>query len=407
VCTWCASVQAESAQAQSGQTGAQNERLQGLSEDDLARIAPELARGPVALVEFSDTEHDKLPAINVAVPVHASAQTVLRVLTEPLNYPRFMPVLDKVEIVAKHDNATVYDWAWNLALLHMRGRNVMTVYPAPENKPTAAARITVDSQEGDLGRGRYLYRIHPRGADCLLVLSLRLDLREANFVARQVAKAARSVNRSGNLALGVSMALHSRTEAERRENHAQKPSAGKAPELHRPELDIPRMAPLLNRGDLLLFETSAQELQQIGVIGAIAKDEAKVQSVMHDAKSFGSSLIPGSHATVISQHDATTTFDWGIDVPLIGVSGQMQLLDQGKKLRVDATQGALKGGRWWFETTHVNPETTVVTGWARFDLKNSTWLMEQLVSKDAFLGHGMVGAAELMLMRAIRSHAYK
>jgi hypothetical protein len=300
----------------------------------------------------------------------------------------------------------VYEWAWNLALLHMRGRNVMTVYPAPANKPDAATRITVDSQEGDLGKGRYLYRVHPRGADCLLVLSLRLDLREANYVARQVAKAARSVNRSANIALGLSMALHTQHEAERRE---KKPATAEVADatLHRPNSDVSRMAPLLNRGDLLFFELAGSKLQQISVIGAVAENQTKVASVMRDAKAFGSSLIPGSHADVVEQHGTATTFDWAIDVPLLGVSGQMRMLDQNPVLRVDAIQGALKGGQWLFELTPVNAETTIVTGWSRFDLENSSWLLEKLVGADPALGHGMVGAAELMVMRAVRARATK
>jgi len=40
--------------------------------------------------------------------------------------------------------------------------------------------------------------------------------RKANYVARQLAKAARSVNRSANLALAVSMAMHLQQQAELR-----------------------------------------------------------------------------------------------------------------------------------------------------------------------------------------------
>ena len=100
-----------------------------------------------------------------------------------------------------------------------------------------------------LGRGRMLFRVHPRGADSLLVLSLRLDLREANFVARQVAKAARSVNRSANIGLAFSMALHTREEAERREhpNNGVASANANAPALHKPPIDLPRLAPLLSR----------------------------------------------------------------------------------------------------------------------------------------------------------------
>jgi hypothetical protein len=76
-------------------------------------------------------------------------------------------------------------------------------------------------------------------------------------------------------------------------------------------------------------------------------------------------------------------------------------------LAIEATSGALTGGRWWFEAMPVTADATLVTGWARFDFQNSVWLLEKLVAADAYLGHGIAGASELMLLRAIRSRSYK
>lgn len=395
----CASAHAETRDAR-------QDRLDGLGKDDLTRLAPELARGPVALIEFADQNVDQLPAVNIAVPIHASAETVTRVLTDPAGFPRFMPTLDRVAIVAKHDTSIVYDWAFDMAVLRLRGRNTMTIYPAPKGKSDAAARVTIDSDEGDLGRGRMLFRVHPRGDDSLLVLSLRLDLREANFVARQVAKAARSVNRSANIGLAFSMALHTREEAERREHPSKTVAANTpAPALHKPPIDLPRLAPLLNRGDILLFENRGPVLDQLAAIGAIGQREAKVQQVMHDAKAFGSSLVPGSKAEVVSHTGDVTTFDWKIDLPLLGVSGQMRMKDQGSLLTIDATDGALRGGRWQFELSPVNADATLVNGWAHFTFDESSWLLEKLTSADPYLAQGMIGASELMLLRAVRTRA--
>lgn len=393
----CAPVEAENRDAR-------QDRLEGLGKDELARIAPELARGPVALVEFADQDKGQLPAINIAVPVRANAELVTRILTDPAGFPKFMPTLDKVSVVAKHDNTIVYDWSFDLALLHMQGRNNMTVYPPLKGKADSATRIAIDSEQGDLGRGRFLFRVHPRGAESLLVVSMRLDLREANYVARQVAKAARSVNRSANIALAFSMALNTRAEAERRTAGLAAPSAT-APNLHEPKADVGRLAPLLNRGDLLLFEGRGGVLDQISVVGAVAHPAAKVRSVMTDAKAFGSALVPGSKAEVVSTADGVTTFDWTIALPLLGVAGQMQMVDQGSEMKIDATQGALKGGRWHFAVTPLTADATLITGWARFDFKNSNWLLEKLTTADPFLGHGIIGASELMLMRAIRARA--
>jgi hypothetical protein len=419
VCAWwlCAGLLAARAHAQTpAQTptkapapvgpihDARTDRLEGLSRDDLSRLDAHLQRGPVALVEFADDDADELPAINIALLVHAPAATVEALVEDPTAYPKFVPTIDSVHVVDKRASTIIYDWAFALAILRMRGRNVMTIYRAPANRPDAGARITIDSQEGDLGQGRMLFRIHPHGPDAsVLVLSMRLDLREANYVARQMAEAARSVNRTANLALAFSMALHFRKQAE----HVQ-PAATTTPAavaLAAPTLDLRALSRMLNRGDLVLLNLTGDRLDQLSVIGLVGEQPEKVHKALRDARAFGSELVPGAAAQVVSEQDGVTTFDWNIDLPLVGVSGRMQMDERNPVVAIDATAGALHGGRWLFDVKPINKHVTLVTAWARFDFSDSTWLLEKLVAADPYLGHGMTAASEVMLVRALRSRA--
>jgi hypothetical protein len=117
--------------------------------------------------------------------------------------------------------------------------------------------------------------------------------------------------------------------------------------------------------------------------------------------------MPGSAAKIVSQKAGVTTFDWNIDVPLVGVSGRMRMNDESPRVAIDAVSGALSGGRWLFELAPVGDKATLVTGWARFDFSNSTWLLEKLLASDPYFGIGMTGASEVMLVRALRSRAAK
>jgi hypothetical protein len=85
----------------------------------------------------------------------------------------------------------------------------------------------------------------------------------------------------------------------------------------------------------------------------------------------------------------------------------MRMQDQPPLLAIDAMGGALKGGRWLFELAPIGPKATLVTGWARFDFSNSTWLLEKILEADPAFGVGMTGASEVMLVRAIRNRATK
>lgn len=398
-----AQVQAEARKAPA--YDARRDRLEGLTKAELAGLGPILDRGPIALVEFADMDADQLPGINVALRVGVSAEQLTSLIADPANYPHFMPIVDSVKVLARAQNAIVYEWAFDLAVLQLRGRSTMTVYRAAPGSD-APSRITIDSDDGDMGRGRFLLRIYPQSPkSSLMLVSMRLDLREANYVARQMARAARSVNRSANLSIAMSMALHLRSEAERRAKvvHPQPVLRG----LDKPAYDLRALAPLLSRGDVLFFDMSGDQLNQVAVVGAIDQTHEKVQATMRDANSFGSALVPGSHAKVVSQSEGTTTFDWNIDLPLVGVSGRMRMQDQAPRLAIDATSGALKGGRWMFEATPLEKKLTLVTGWARFDFSNSTWLLEKILDADTFFGVGMTGASEVMLVRALRSRATK
>lgn len=384
-------------------SGARNERLRGFAPDELARLEPQLERGPVALVEFADSDRDKLPAINLALRVHAPAEALLELVTHPEGYPRFMRTLDSVTLVSRGHDAVVYDWSWQLSLFRLAGRNVMRVYAPPGAVTERGYRITIDNDSGDLGTGRFLLRILPRGPNAsLLLLSTRIDLRDSNYLARKVAQAARSVNRTANVALAFAMGLGFQERAE-------KVAGYRAP----PELPLPQAPllgeraalPLVARGDLVLMDFHGPALRQMWIYGFVPQPEAAVRHAMQDAQGFGSAVIPGSKATVIEQTDDAVVFDWNIDLPLVGLGGRMRMERSDPEILVTATGGALEGGRWRFRSIPLGRGATLVSGWAKFDLYNTNFLLEQIVRSDTHLAQGLTAASEVMLLRALRSRA--
>ncbi|MFI5307657.1 MAG: SRPBCC family protein [Polyangiales bacterium] len=383
---------------------ARTDRLKGLSKADLALLEPQLQVGPVALVEFADDDADELPAINLAAIVHAPAQALMALVERPEGYPSFMHTLDRVEVAQRDGASTTYDWRWNLALLSLQGRNSMTTFPPPPDRADVGYRTVIDSVSGDLGTGRISLRVLPRSAnESLLCISLRLDLRSANYVARQLASAARSVNRSADMALTYAMVLSFREEAERRAgHHAQASAAGG---LQKPQLDLKALWPLLMRGDLVLLDVTGARLNRIAAVGVIHQDAALVHKVLLDTEAFGDSLLPGSEAKVVSRRGAVTIFDWDISLPLIGVSGRMKVSDADPVVSVDAVDGAMHGGRWSFETLPLGKDLTVLSAWASFDLRDTTWFVRGLANADPGLGHGMSAASEILLVRGVRTEA--
>jgi hypothetical protein len=383
---------------------ARTDRLVGFTARDLARIEPFLVAGPVSLIEFADTDADELPGVHIAARVRAPAKQVAALIGKPSDYPRYMRTLDEVSRVERHGSAQAYDWRWGMGPFDLGGRNVMTSLAPPPERAERGYRFVVDSQSGDFGVGRMVLRVLPRGEHAsLLMVSMRLDLRRSNYLARRLSRAARSINRTANMSLAYAMVLSFRSEAERRAGAA--PVAAREAVFAKPAVNPRKLGRLLDRGDLVLMRMAGDTLEQIAVLGMIHRKRSLVRGLMLDANAFGSALVPGGGAKVVTREGARTVFDWSIDLPLVGTSGRMQMLDEDPVLRIEAVDGALEGGRWHFETRPASKRTTFVTGWASFDVADSTWLVRALASADPYLAHGMTAASEVMLVRALRKRA--
>src|SRR5262249_42120623 len=153
--------------------------------------------------------------------------------------------------------------------------------------------------------------------------------------------------------------------------------------------------PLLMRGDLVMLDVSGARLNRIAAVGVIHQPAALVHQVLLDTEAFGDSLLPGSEAKVVSRRGPVTIFDWDIALPLIGVSGRMKVSDANPVVSVDAVDGAMQGGRWSFETQPLGKNLSVLSAWASFDLRDTTWFVRGLANADPGLGHGMSAASEI------------
>ena len=227
--------------------------LATFSPAELRQLAPLLDDGVVSLVEWAyGTE---LPAVVIACRVNAPAAVVAGVIGDPAHYPDFMAALDGVTVRSDEMREGVrslsYAWSWEASVFTLRGENTMEAYAPPAEAPERGYRFVVRSTGGDLGVGRTVWRVVPDGEGSLVMSSSRMDLRDANYIARSLAAASSSVNRSINVALAFSMVTRTRAEAERRHGtgrtHLPTPSGEPA----RPTFDATRIEELLMRGDLL------------------------------------------------------------------------------------------------------------------------------------------------------------
>ena len=385
-----------------GLKSAQEASLSALSKKELALLEPHLSQGPVLLTEFRTRQSD-LPAIIFAAYVDAPAARIADLIAQPKNYPKFMSALDTIKVENRHKNMIAYKWNWQLSLFSMTGRNVMNIHPAP----TTAGRpyrIDVRATEGDLGKGRMVWRIYPRDANrSTVVFSSRIDMRNANYISQQLASGGNSVNRSINIALASVMLLGTKEKAEK-DAGTFKDALGMTA-LRRPTVDFEALRGLLRRGDLVFMKLDGALLQQVAVVGRSGAREDRMRRLMVDPEEFGKSLIHGSRAHVIEKTNSKVRFKWGIPLPLIGVDGIMALTPGPSIIAVDGEAGSLSESQWRFDTYRYRSGEAGVLGWAQFDPADTSKLIKRVIAGNKHFSHGLSVATQLMIMRSLRARA--
>ena len=390
------------ARAQEAPASEADRALATFTPAELALLQPLLETGVVSLVEFAYGE--QIPAAVIACEIEAPADVVAAVIGEPARYPEFMPALDSVDVTTSDGDAQSYDWDWHTSIFTLHGQNTMVRYPPPADHPDRGYRFVVRSEGGDLGTGRTVWRVIPRGGGRSLVMtSSRMDLRDANYIARQLAAASSTMNRSIHVALAFSMMLRTRTEAERRAGFARPAVPAAEGDPIEPTFDPTVYEAMLNRGDLMWVETSdGSDQGRVVGIGRIHTDEARTRAAILDPAGFTQGLLQGAHATMLPSEDGTR-FEWGIDLPLVGTTGIMHMREQPDGvLALDGESGALGGARWRFRT-RTRDYGTLLVAWGRFDLGDGLWLVRVVQDADPAFRPGLSSSAELMMVRGLRT----
>lgn len=391
------------AEHQAASVDASDARLGTLSADERRVLAPHLATGPVILTEFKNRQTD-LPAVIYAAQLHAPAKTVAEVVGDPAAYPSFMTALTSVQVKSIQGNMTAFDWTWGVSLFSMTGHNVLTTYPG---SPEKGYRFDIRTFGGELGVGRVMWRIYPDGpGKSLIVFSSRLDMRDANFITRQLAKEGNAVNRTINVAVAMVTLLEVKAEAEKRAGsylNARFP----AKPLVRPYVDMDRLRTLLGRGDLVFMDLDGETLQSVAVVGRSGSSVGRVRRVMLDPEVFGQSLLHGNCAEVVERTPAGVRFEWEIPIPLIHVGGEMMLRPSPTVIAVDGISGTLSKGQWRFDTHRYRGGEAGVVAWATFDPADSPKLIRRLIAGNVYFSHGFVAATQLAVMRSLRTRVHR
>lgn len=387
------------AENQTGKADASIARLGTLSTEERKVLAPHLAQGPVILTEFQNRQTD-LPAVIYAARIHAPAKTVADVIGKPSEYPRFMSALTSVDVKSTKGSMMAFDWTWGVSLFSMTGHNVLTTYPGDSER---GYRFDIRTIGGDLGIGRVMWRVYPEGPKkSVIVFSSRLDMRDANYITRQLASEGNAVNRTINVAVAMVTLLEVKAEAEKRAGSYLNAKFRTKP-LSRPYVNMNALRRLLGRGDLVFMDLDGETMQSVTVVGRSGSSVSRVRRVMLDPEVFGQSMLHGNCAEIVERTSEGIRFEWEIPIPLIHVGGEMILRPSPTVIAVDGISGTLSKGQWRFDTHRYRGGEAGVIAWATFDPADSPKLIRKLIAGNTYFSHGFVAATQLGVMRSLRT----
>ncbi len=378
--------------------------IRPLSAAELASVEPLLDRAVVTHIEL--TEAFYLPQVTVLARANVGCDAVLAVARDVAAYPSFMPAIDTVSADTATADAVSYEWTWQASVLSFRGRSTLAV--VADGDGARGFRIVFETLAGDLGRSRRVLRATPvRGQPgrCQLVLAGRQDVRDANYLTREEAGTALTLGRTMSLVLSIATVARLRGEAERR--------AG----VSRPRIESPLGDPrslavsptslslLLSRGEAFVLETT--DGSDLGAIVGLSHIQSftpeRVRLAFFDPVRFCVGLLNGATLTELAREPSSARYGWNVDVPFLGSSGELTIRDvTSDEVELEATSGAMRGGRIVLGTQPAGPTNTYATLAARLDPSDGVPIVAAIESTDPAFRPGLVASGLLMAFRGLR-----
>lgn len=373
------------------------------SPAEIASVEPLLDQAIVTHIEA--TEFVELPQVTVIARANVGCDAVLAVARDVSTYPSFMPAIDTVTVLESTGETTAFEWTWQAAILSFRGRAAVSL--VADGDGSRGFRLVHELLGGDLGRARRVLRASPvRGAAdrCQLVLVGRQDLRDANYLTRESNGSALTMSRSTSLALSIAIAARVRGEAERRAGRTRPPIRSPLGDPRTLTVDPSALALLLSRGEVFVLETTdGSDLGTIVGLTRLLFPPERVRAAFFDPVRFCVGLLAGASIRELDRSGPSARYEWNVDVPFLGSRGELTIRDvSADEVELEATAGALRGGRMVLETRPADGGHTFASLAARLDPSDGVPLVAAIESTDAAFRPGLVASGLLMAFRGLR-----
>jgi ribosome-associated toxin RatA of RatAB toxin-antitoxin module len=177
-------------------------------------------------------------------------------------------------------------------------------------------------------------------------------------------------------------------------------------------VDFKPLVPLLEKGELSLVESyRSGRLRQVTVVALVKASPDKVWSVLTDYRHYVEFMPNLDEIEITRREGADVVIDYELEVP--GPNMDYTLIHHHvPKTRIDITladdEGDIQTGAWrWELIPHRNNSQTILVYSLYTDVRESSWVLRQIMKSQPSLEHGLNVATGLVTVRAIKKRAEK
>lgn len=177
-------------------------------------------------------------------------------------------------------------------------------------------------------------------------------------------------------------------------------------------VDFKPLVPLLQKGELSLVESyRSGRLRQVTVVALVKATPAKVWRVLTDYEHYVEFMPNLDEIEITKREGADVVIAYELEVP--GPNMDYTLIHHHvPKTRIDVTladdEGDIQTGAWrWELIPHQNGSQTILVYSLYTDVRESSWVLRQIMKSQPSLEHGLNVATGLVTVRAIMKRAEK
>ena len=177
-------------------------------------------------------------------------------------------------------------------------------------------------------------------------------------------------------------------------------------------VDFKSLVPLLEKGELSLVESyRSGRLRQVTVVSLVNASPDRVWRVLTDYENYVKFMPNLDEIEITKRQGADVYIAYELEVP--GPNMDYTLIHHHvPKTRIDITladdEGDIQTGAWrWELIPHQNGSQTILVYSLYTDVRESSWVLRQVMKSQPSLEHGLNVATGLVTIRAIKKRAEK